>query len=130
MKVYVRGYGPLREDETPPQRYPFEPKENYGVEYRPTPDDWTMSTRDEAEMHCRDLTRLQAHVGPHYCEFSVQELPEGAFAIASLALAWIGLNNDFSANMNISRNTAVFIFSWIGLWTSAAGFGVSAHVGA
>jgi hypothetical protein len=85
MKVYVRGYGPLSEKEIPPQRYPFDPVEDSWVEYRPTPDDWKMMTRDEAEMHCRDLNRMQAHVGPHYCEFSVEELPEGAFAIVCLS---------------------------------------------
>jgi len=85
MKVYVRGYGPLRKEEISPQRRPFDPIQDHGVEYRATPDDWKMSTRDEAEMHCQDLNRMQVHVGPHYCEFSVEELPEGDFAIVCLS---------------------------------------------
>ena len=86
MKIYVRGYGPLAEEEIPPQRSPFDPLEDRWVQYRPSPDDaWEIGTRDEAEMHCRVLNGSQAHHGPHYCEFSVEELPEGAFAIVCLS---------------------------------------------
>jgi len=38
----------------------------------------------EAQDQCRYLRTLRIRVGPHYCDFSVEELPDGGFAIVCL----------------------------------------------
>lgn len=82
MKVYVRGYGPKkRDEETDVIRIP---PNDIEVEYSEEPQ-WKMSYRELAESECLILQKMRVHVGTHYCELSIEELPEGEFSIACLS---------------------------------------------
>lgn len=84
MKRYVLGYRQKDEDKIEPPKRPFEPVENVDVQYSEGPE-WKMPFREYAETELRILVGMRVHVGPHYCEFSLEELPEGEFAIACLS---------------------------------------------
>lgn len=80
MKVYVRGYRQKNTDKVQPPHRPFERVEDVEIEYCKEPD-WKIAFRELAESELRILTDMRVHVGSHYCEFAVEELPEGEFAI-------------------------------------------------
>jgi hypothetical protein len=80
MKVYVRGYRQKDADEAQPPKLLFERAEDVEVQYCKEPD-WRIAFRELAESELRILTDMRVHVGLHYCEFAVEELPEGEFAI-------------------------------------------------
>jgi hypothetical protein len=80
MKVYVRGYRQKDADKVQPPKRPFEPVEDVEVQYC-NELDWKIAFRELAESELRILTGMRVHVGLHYCEFAVEELPEGEFAI-------------------------------------------------
>lgn len=84
MKVYVLGYRQKDEDKVQPPKRPFDPIENVDVQYCKEPD-WKIALRELAESELLILCAMRVHVGSHYCEFSVEELPEGAFAIVCLS---------------------------------------------
>jgi hypothetical protein len=84
MKRYVLGYRQKDDDKIEPPIRPFYPVENVDVQYCDGPD-WKMPYREHAEMELRILAAMRVHVGPHYCEFSLEELPEGEFAIVCLS---------------------------------------------
>lgn len=80
MKVYVRGYRQKDADKVQPPKRPFERVENVEVQYCKKPD-WKIAFRELAESELSILAELRVHVGSHYCEFAIEELPEGEFAI-------------------------------------------------
>jgi|GEM_PF-1856629 hypothetical protein len=84
MKVYVRGYRQKDKDKVLPPKRPFDPIEDVDVQYCKEPD-WKIPLRELAEPELRILRDMRVHVGSHYCEFSVEELPDGAFAIVCLS---------------------------------------------
>jgi hypothetical protein len=84
MKVYVLGYRQKDKDKVQPPKRPFDPIEGVEVQYCKEPD-WKIETREWAELELRILRDMRVHVGSHYCEFSVEELPDGAFAIVCLS---------------------------------------------
>ena len=53
--------------------------ENVDVQYCKEPE-WEITLREFAESDSNS-PHMRVHVGSHYCEFSVEESPEGAFAI-------------------------------------------------
>jgi hypothetical protein len=84
MKVYVLGYQQKDEDKVEPPKRPFDHVENVDVQYCKEPE-WKIMLRGLAESELRILRDMRVHVGSHYCEFSVEELPEGEFAIVCLS---------------------------------------------
>ena len=76
MKAYVADYKP---EENVPEQNPTP----YDIKYSKQPV-WTMEFVRQAESQCNDLNSMRAHIGQHYCKFSVEELPEGKFAIVCL----------------------------------------------
>ena len=85
MKVYVLRYGPTAKQETGErQKSPSDRLENTEVEYSREPV-WRMPSLRLAKGERDLLCEMQVHVGPHYCEFSVEELPEGDFALVCLS---------------------------------------------
>ena len=84
MKVYVRGYRQKDKDKVLPPKRPFDPIEDVDVQYCKEPD-WKIPLRELAEPELRILCGMHVHIGLHYCEFSVEELPDGAFAIVCLS---------------------------------------------
>jgi hypothetical protein len=80
MKMYVHGYWP-RGTESEPQKRPFAHIENTEVAFSVAPA-WKIATLPVAQRECEILQGLHVRVGYHHsCEFSVEELPEGEFAI-------------------------------------------------
>lgn len=82
MKAYVLGYRTKTDEEIEAQRrtaVPFARIEEIEVQYHSRPV-WRIPSH-EAEWRCAELQRSRIHVGQHYCEFSLEELPEGNFAI-------------------------------------------------
>jgi hypothetical protein len=73
MKCYVESFGPTREN-----------PEEVEVSYSQQPS-WRISSRDSAQAEIRILEELAVHVGLHRCEFSIEELHDGKFAIVCLA---------------------------------------------
>lgn len=80
MKVYVLGYRQKDADKVEPPKRPFERVENVDVQYCKEPG-WKIGFRELAESELRILREMNVHVGQHYCEFTVEELREGGFAI-------------------------------------------------
>jgi hypothetical protein len=80
MKVYVRGYQQKDADKVQPSKHPFEGVSDVEVQYCEEPD-WRIAFREMADSELRILTDMRVHVGLHYCEFAVEELPKGEFAI-------------------------------------------------
>jgi len=79
---YVQGYDSLHEARRAKDA-DGESITEWIIGYSTAPD-WRFSTRGEAEVALSDLNEKQFHVGLHYCEFAIQELPEGDFAIACI----------------------------------------------
>jgi hypothetical protein len=79
MKRYVRGYNSKKPKE--PAEAEVHLSDNVDVEFTKDPE-WIMPAREIAESECRILQRMRVHVGTHYCDFSVEELPGNEFAIA------------------------------------------------
>jgi hypothetical protein len=84
MKVYVLGYQQKDKDKVQPPKRPFDPIEDVDVQYCKQPE-WKITLRELAESELRILRDMRVHIGSHYCEFSVEELPDGAFAIVCLS---------------------------------------------
>lgn len=82
MKVYVAGYRPEKKE--PEQIRSDDPKTDYEICYSRDPE-WKMEFINQAESECRILESFGVHVGSHSCRFSVEELPEGEFAIVCLS---------------------------------------------
>ncbi|MBZ5511472.1 MAG: hypothetical protein LAN70_09925 [Acidobacteriia bacterium] len=76
MKVYVADYKP-QENATEQNPTP------YNIEYSKRPV-WTLEFVRQAESECNNLNSMRVHIGQHYCKFSVEELPEGVFAVVCL----------------------------------------------
>jgi hypothetical protein len=86
MKVYVQGYRTQTDAEMAEaarERRPFDPVENFLVAYTGHPD-WKIPAIHEAEFQCDELRRANVHVGSHYCEFSLEKLPDADFVIVCL----------------------------------------------
>ena len=79
MKVYVLGYHTREDSSVPPPRA-FARPENVDVQYSGTPA-WKMASLYEAEAELAALRRMDVRVGSHYCQFEVEPLSEGAFAL-------------------------------------------------
>ncbi len=77
MKRYVHGYW-LRDTDPEASRF-----ENLEVAYADDPS-WKIPFPHEAEYERGFLENSRVHVGEHYCAFSVEELPEGQFAIVCI----------------------------------------------
>ena len=60
------------------------PRGNVDVYFHKQPE-WTMASVEEAEGERQCLKAMKVRVGVHSCEFSIEELPEGNFAIVCLA---------------------------------------------
>jgi hypothetical protein len=82
MKVYVRGYDEIPEEKRQRPRYPFEPVDTVWVEYSDIAE-WK-TTLNDVTWRCKELNGMRVHLGSHYCEFSVEELTDGEFAIVCL----------------------------------------------
>lgn len=80
MKVYVLGYRRMNADRVQPPKRPFDRAEDVEVQYCDSPE-WQSEYRELAESEVRILREMHVHVGPHYCEFVIEELPEDRFAI-------------------------------------------------
>jgi hypothetical protein len=76
MKVYVADWNP---EENAPEQNPTP----YVIKYSEQPV-WTMESVPQAEFQCNCLNSKRVHIGQHYCKFSVEDLPEGKFAIVCL----------------------------------------------
>jgi hypothetical protein len=83
MKVYVQGYRTTTEEEREKMRR-LRPLEDYGllVSYSELPE-WSME-RYGVDMHFETLHNKRIHVGSHYCDLSIEELPDGKFTIVCL----------------------------------------------
>ena len=82
MKAYVLYYGPepqSQEEESKEEREGRLARPNI-VEFGKNPG-WKIPSRYEANAELRILAGSGVFVGQHFCKFSVEELPEGAFAI-------------------------------------------------
>ena len=82
MKKYVLGYRP-KEKEKESKGRPFEPAGDIEVAYSKEAQ-WKMPMFYLANIECDILRGMRVHIGSHNCEFSVEELPEGEFAIVCL----------------------------------------------
>jgi hypothetical protein len=85
MKMYVHGYWPRAIGTEQPGRPSVVPFENTEVAFSMTPA-WRIATLLLAQRECEILQGMHVKVGyHHYCEFSVEELHEGEFAIVCLS---------------------------------------------
>lgn len=83
MKVYVVGYREKEKQEEVKESR-FSPT-NMEVGYSKEPE-WTIASEREAASECQILRGMNVHIGQHYCEFSVEELPQGGeFAIVCVS---------------------------------------------
>lgn len=81
MKVYVDGYKPKKKVIEGKQ---FDSYPEHEVFYSKEPR-WTMD-RDTAESEFKIMNNLfRFHVGTHYCNFTVEALADGQFAIVCLS---------------------------------------------
>jgi hypothetical protein len=95
MKVYVRGYDTKTDDEIEAERRrlsPFALIEPIVVVYSDSPT-WRIPLESEAVWRLVDLQTAHVHVGQHFCEFSIEELPEGDFAIVCAEHPELGRSN-------------------------------------
>jgi hypothetical protein len=76
MKVYVLRIDPKNAEPGVPPKFPMD---NQEIRYSREPE-WRM-TSIEANSWCRSLNNMGVHIGPHYCTFTVEELPTGECAI-------------------------------------------------
>ena len=82
MGKYVRGYRPRKPEEGVDKVIPL--RDDVDVQFTKVPE-WTIQAREIAESECQILRRMRVHVGSHYCNFSVEELPNSEFAIVCLS---------------------------------------------
>jgi hypothetical protein len=82
MKAYVTQYRSKRHDDQ--NEHHFGPTGNVDVIFHRHPE-WEIVSEEEAKTECRLLQNMRVHVGEHYCELSVEELPKGTFAIVCLS---------------------------------------------
>lgn len=82
MKRFVCFYK-MKEEEEASLRPPFSRVENLSVQYSAEPI-WKIASRPEAHRHCSYLQMCNVHVGPHFCDFQVEQLGESEFAIACI----------------------------------------------
>ena len=80
MKVYVLGYQQRDEDKVQPPKRPFDPIDAVDVQFCKEPV-WMIPYRELAESELRILQDVRVRVGPHYCELSIEEFPDGRFGI-------------------------------------------------
>jgi hypothetical protein len=95
MKVYVYGYRARTDEEIEAERRklpPFTLIEPVIVSYHENPE-WRIPLESEAVWRRDELQNALVHVGPHYCEFSIEELPEGDFAIVCAEHPELGQSN-------------------------------------
>ena len=71
MRLYVASYGPLNEKCPVLVSYSLRPSS-------------LIASREDADLQCARLNRMQVHVGQHSCEFEVEELDGGEFALACI----------------------------------------------
>jgi hypothetical protein len=83
MTVYVVGYRPrkLGEIVQGQQLRPSDPPDSV-VAYSRVPGSWVIGDFELANTECRILSGMHVNVGLHYCQFEVETLAEGKFAIA------------------------------------------------
>jgi hypothetical protein len=83
MKAYVLYYGPdptfEKEEETAEEREARLLRPPI-VQYGSYPG-WTLPERHLAEIALLEVNRMGVSVNEHWCEFAVDDLPEGGFAI-------------------------------------------------
>ena len=82
MKMYVLGYRSKEEDGGRGRKVSL-PHE-VEVQYTKVPE-WKLPFRELAEIERDNLQRMHVHVGLHYCEFSVEGLPNNEFGIVCLS---------------------------------------------
>jgi hypothetical protein len=103
-KVYVTGYRSLEEHEIVWPKRPFERVEDTGVGHSLDPNWWPISERSEAEAECAKLRGFGIHIGTHFCDFAVESLDNGTFAILCLShpveLALAGAAKDQTADLD------------------------------
>ena len=79
MKAYVLYYGPdpslETESETADERE-VRLRRPPIVQYGSYPG-WTLTDRFSAEVALNEITRMAAYLGDHWCEFAIDELPDG-----------------------------------------------------
>jgi hypothetical protein len=81
VKMYVQGYRPLERGKDDPLDIGADVL--YDVSYTHEPE-WKMFD-GEADGELMILRRFRVHVGSHYCDFSIEPLPEGKVAIVCLS---------------------------------------------
>jgi hypothetical protein len=84
MKAYVTGYRSKEKDEKQSKESRFEHKGNVDVFFHKDVN-WRMQSLEEAKAECQCLRAMKVRVGEHSCDLSVEELPEGDFAIVCLS---------------------------------------------
>jgi hypothetical protein len=85
MKAYVTYYGPepkASEEETEKEKEDRLARPCV-VQFHKTPL-WTLPAKDLADVEVTNLQWQRVFVGQHFCRFSVEELPEGKFAVVCL----------------------------------------------
>ena len=84
-KVYVLGYRP-KEDEDDKWLPPPKPwrVEDYVMGCSAGPE-WTFPDRSLAEDELVELRKMGFHFGEHYCDFAVETLDDGEFALVCLS---------------------------------------------
>jgi hypothetical protein len=85
MKAYVVGYRGRDKDKIEPPKRPFDPVEDLDVWFSKGPEYWKIASLEEAEPELQYLRNCRVHIGSHYCEFSIEELPGGEFAVVCLS---------------------------------------------
>ncbi|HEY3988844.1 MAG TPA: hypothetical protein VGM02_06060 [Acidobacteriaceae bacterium] len=82
MKMYVLGYRSKEYNDETGKTVAL----LYEVEIQYTTDpEWKMPFRELAELERDNLQRMQVHIGPHYCNFSIEQLSGSDFAIVCLS---------------------------------------------
>ena len=77
MSVYVLGYHANPREKNPEERVnPL----GHEVEYSDKPE-LVFDAPETAGMHCEVLNGMQVYVGEHYCQFEIEKLNDGQFAI-------------------------------------------------
>ena len=77
MKAYVA-------EPQPEKTVPEQATTPYKIEYSKQPV-WKMEYSRKAESECANLNSMNAHVGQHYCRFSVEQLSTDEYAIVCLS---------------------------------------------
>ena len=86
MKAYVTYYGPepkVSEEEETQEEQDARLARPIVVRFHKEPH-WTLPAKHLADVELAILERQRVFKGQHFCEFSVEELPEDKFAIVCL----------------------------------------------